>query len=168
MTVQSSLLNNMIQSIPDPKLRETYGAIAAGKMSYSVHCMNPQNVPGKIKLAHKKGELVGFIDLKGRVIDEPVAAEDGGDPVSGIETSRDRFDGRKGFKCYCGNDSIRSDEEKAVIGDYDKTPVFSRPPTRDELGGIFNELQKSGKTPGYEFINGSMEYDGFKLEEIKV
>lgn len=165
--VQTSVLNGMIQAIPDPKLRETYGAIAAGKFSIAVHCMNPQKLPGEKKNAHAKGVLIGYIDLKGRAVDEPIARDDD-TVVSGIETSRDRFDGRKGFKCYCGNDSVRAPEEQRVIGDYKKTPVFSRPPTRDELSGIFNEIQKSGKTPGYEFINGSMEYDGFKLEEIKV
>lgn len=157
----------MLQNIPDPKLRETYGAIASGKMSYRVSCVNPQKLPGEKRNAHAKGVVIGYIDLKGRCVDEPVSRKDG-EIVSGIETSRDRFDGRKGFKCYCGNDSIRAAEEMAVIGDYKETPIFARPPSKKELSGIYNELQLSGKTPGYEFINGSMEYDGFKVEEIKL
>lgn len=164
MTVQNSLIKGMIQNIPDPKLRETYGAIASGKFSIAVHCMEPQKLPGEKKNAHAKGILIGYIDFKGRAVDEPVAREDG-TVVSGIETSRDRFDGRKGFKCYCGNWSIQAPEEQPT---FEKSGNPALPPTREGLEQIFAAITKSGKVQGYDFINGVMEYDGFKLEEIKL
>ncbi len=164
MTVQNSLINNMLQNIPDPKLRETYGAIASGKFSIAVYCMNPMRLPGEKKNAHKMGVLIGYIDLKGRCVDEPVAHKNG-TVVSGIETSRDRFDGRKGFKCYCGNWSIQAPEEQPT---FEKSNNAALPPTREGLEEIFAAITKSGKVQGYNFINGVMEYDGFKLEEIKL
>lgn len=164
MTVQNSLINNMLQNIPDPKLRETYGAIASGRFKVSIHCQDPQKLPGEKKNAHAKGVLIGYIDFKGLCVDEPVAREDGA-VVSGIETSRDRFDGRKGFKCYCGNWSIQAPEEQPT---FEKSGNSALPPTRQGLEEIFAAINKSGKVQGYDFINGSMEYDGFKLEEIRL
>jgi hypothetical protein len=164
MTVQNSLINGMLQNIPDPKLRETYGAIASGKFSIAVHCQNPQKLSGEKRNAHKKGVLIGYIDLKGRAVEEPISRDDG-TVISGIETSRDRFDGRKGFKCYCGNWSIQAPEEQPT---FKKAGNPALPPTREGLEEIFAAITKSGKVQGYDFINGSMEYDGFKLEEIKL
>ena len=152
----------MLSNITDPAMRQTYGDIISGKRPFKVYCMNPQKLPGEKKCAHTKGALIGYIDRNGRCVDEPVTREDG-KIISGIETSRDRFDGRKGFRCYCGNWSIQSPEEQPTLGKY-RMPM---PPSREDLSTIATAIQKSGKKPGYEFINGTMEYDGFKIEEIK-
>lgn len=157
MHVHNSVLNAMLQNVADPKLRETYGAIIAGKFPYEVYCMDPQNK------AHKPGVLIGHIDGKGRCIDEPTTNSKGV-PVAGIETSRDRFDGRKGFRCYCGNWSIQAAEEKPTFQKY-KYPV---PPTQADMNEIFGAIQASGKVQGPEFIDGRMEYDGFAIVENAV
>lgn len=159
--VHDSVLNGMLKNIKDPKLRETYGAIISGKFPYKVYCMNPQKLEGEKKPAHDVGVLVGYIDLKGRVIDEPVARKDG-TPISGVETSRDRFDGRKGFKCYCGNWSIQAPEEQGVM----KATRLPSPPTREDMVKIHENLTASGKAMGMNFDQGFMEYDGFRIEEV--
>lgn len=152
----------MLKNITDPKLRETYGSILSGNYPFSVFCMDPQKLTGEKKQAHPKNQLIGYIDSKGRVIDEPTIRKADNRPVAGIETSRDRFDGRKGFRCYCGNWSIQAPEEQPTFKKY-KFPV---PPTKEDLVEIHQAIQKSGKTPGLEFINGAAEYDGFKIEEV--
>lgn len=164
MQVHGAVLNNMLKGISDPKLRETYGAIIAGKMPYEVYCLNPQINPNTEKPFHSPKCKIGYIDSSGKCVDEQIVRKNG-QIVAGIESSRDRFDGRKGFKCYCGNSSIRSDEESAVIGTEQDVPIFARPPSRQELNDIFGQLQKSGKT-ALQFVKGWVEYDGFGLMEI--
>lgn len=161
--VKTSVLNGMLKNIKDPKLRETYAAILSGKFPFAVYCMNPQKDPkNKRKQMHPKGVLIGYIDGKGRCIDDPKADKDGR-PISGIETSRDRFDGRKGFRCYCGNWSIEANEEQGIIN---RGPLPG-PPSREDMMRIHDKLQKSKKPLGMQFINGQMEYDGFLIKEAK-
>lgn len=163
--IQQSITNGMLKNITDPKLRETYGAILSGKFPFKVYCLDPQTLPGEKKPAHKAGVLIGYIDNRGRCIDEPVQRKDGR-PISGIETSRDRFDGRKGFRCYCGNWSIQAPEEQPTLGGKQHAHPF--PPSRDDLIAINEAIQKSGKRIGSDFVNGSMEYDGFRIEEVQL
>ncbi len=162
--IQQSVLNGMLKNVTDPKLRETYGAILSGKFPYKVYCMNPQTLPGDKKPAHAPGVLIGYIDKKGRCIDEPVQRKDGL-PISGIETSRDRFDGRKGFRCYCGNWSIQAAEEQHRLGG--KAGARPFPPTKEDLLSIHNAIAKSGKRVGMDFVMGVLEYDGFKIQEVQ-
>lgn len=159
--VPNSVVQGMLKNITDPKLRETYGNILNGNFPYKVYCMTPRaGADGKDK--HKPGILIGYIDGKGRCIEEPTLAKSG-QPIAGIETSRDRFDGRKGFRCYCGNWSIQAPEEQPVLGKY-KYPV---PPTKADLAEISERVHASGKTPGMVFIAGKSEYDGFMVELTK-
>lgn len=159
--VNQSILNGMLKNIPDPKLRKIYGHILNGDFPFKVYCNNPQKLAGESKQAHQKGALVGYIDNNGKVIDDPVTREDG-TIISGLESSRDRFDGRKGFKCYCGNWSIQCEAEKPHL----KQSSFPVPPTSDELQAIFDTLRDSGNPQGMEFVNGVLEYDGFKIEKV--
>lgn len=161
--INQSLVNGMLKNISDPKLRETYGNILSGKFPYRVYCLSPQVLQGEDKPAHKPGVLIGYIDKRGKCIDEPTSRKDGR-PVAGIETSRDRFDGRKGFRCYCGNWSIQAPEEQPTLGG--KAGARPFPPTKDQMFEIQARLQKSKKHIGMSFINGVMEYDGFRVEEI--
>lgn len=167
MQVQESALKGMIRNISDPKLREQYGNIISGKYPYRVFCMNPQKNPETKRQYHPKKMEIGYIDIQGNAIDTQTVEKKTREPIAGIATSRDRFDGRKGFRCYCGNSSIRADEEAAVIGSEAEVPRFSRPPSRKELGDIFSQLQKSGKGP-LQFSNGWAEYDGFALQEVQL
>lgn len=162
--VQQSIMNGMLKNISDPKLRETYGAILSGKFPFRVYCINPQVLPGEKKIAHEPGVLIGYIDNRGKCIDEPTQRKDGL-PVAGIETSRDRFDGRKGFRCYCGNWSIQAPEEQPTLGGKANARPF--PPTQKDLTDIHAALAKSNKEFGTIFIDGVSEYDGFRIEEIK-
>lgn len=164
MQVQNAVLNNMIRGIKDPKLREQYGNIISGKYPYKVYCMTPGINPRNKKPAHPKKFHIGYVDKAGVSLEIQTVDKEN-IPIAGIKSSRDRFDGRKGFSCHCGNDSIRAAEEQKVIGTYKKVPVFARPPTRDEIQRIFGELQKSGKGP-LEFDKGWAIYDGFALEEV--
>jgi hypothetical protein len=153
----------MLKNISDPKLRETYGAILSGKYAYKVYCMNPQKNPETKRQFHAKKFPIGFISRGGRVIDAQATDKKTGAPMAGIETSRDRLDGRKGFRCVCGNWSIQSPEEQGIL-DQSFSPTA---PTQDQMIAIFEKVEKSGKGP-LQFINGWAEYDGFALEEIKV
>lgn len=153
----------MLKSIPDPKLRETYGSILNGDFPFRVYCMNPGMIGiGKKRApAHEPGVLIGYIDGRGVCIEDPTLNKEGL-PVAGIETSRDRFDGRKGFRCYCGNWSIQSPEEQPVLSKY-TIPV---PPTRADIEEIAARLTKSKKVLGMVFVDGKMEYDGFMIEQV--
>lgn len=146
-----SLLNTMLKNVSDPQLRETYGAILNGKFPFMVYCLSKKC----------KGKLIGYLDNNNRAIDEPTINKDG-EPISGIETSRDRFDGRKGFKCYCGNDSILAEEEKGILN----RTIVPVPPTRDDMNEIFSRLQKSKKDVLMFDQNHQVEYDGFRIKEI--
>lgn len=163
MPVNQNILNGMLKGITDPKLRETYGSIISGKYAYQVFCMAPMINPATKKPFHADKCAIGFVQTNGQVIDTLTVDKKSGDPIAGIETSRDRFDGRKGFRCYCGNWSIQADEEKGVL----QAAVVPRAPTREEISMIYENIQKSKKGP-LQFIGGSAEYDGFRLEEVKV
>lgn len=152
----------MLKNISDPSLRETYGNILSGKYRFLVYCLDPQINPVTKKPFHKKDTLIGYITESNKVIDNPVLNKKG-QLISGIETSRDRFDGRKGFRCYCGNWSIQAPEEEGVL----QQSAIPLPPTQSDLIKIHENIQSSGKGP-LEFINGRAEYDGFAIEEAKV
>lgn len=166
MQVNTGILQGMIKNVADPGLRALYGGIISGKYPYKVYCLNPGKDVKTGRPMHPGKVVIGFIDRRGGVIDKQIISKSSGEPVAGIASSRDRLDGRKGFKCYCGNSSIRAEEEARVIGTEKQVPRFTRPPTREEIGGIYQELQKSGKGP-LHFEAGYTEYDGFGLEEVK-
>lgn len=160
--INQALANSMLKNISDPKLRETYGAILSGKYACKIYCMNPQKNPATGRQFHAKKFPIGFISQRGKVIDAQAIDKKTGEPIAGIETSRDRLDGRKGFRCVCGNWSIQSPEEQGVL----KASIAPTAPTQDQMLAIFEKVEKSGKGP-LQFINGWAEYDGFGLEEIK-
>ncbi len=162
MQVPNSVMQGMLKNISDPRLRETYGNILSGSYAYAVYCINPQKNPATGKPFHANPCKIGFLTKRGQVIDAMTTDKKTRQPIAGIETSRDRFDGRKGFRCYCGNWSIQSEEEQGVL----KQSTVPMPPTKDELQQIFGRVQASGKGQ-LQFINGIAEYDGFRLEEVR-
>lgn len=166
--MNQTIANEMLKNIPDPRMRQQYADILAGRANYRVYCLNPQrifNAKGKSIVAHADKCAIGFVNTSGQVIDAMIRAKDG-TILAGIESSRDRLDGRKGFTCYCGNTSIRSEEEQRILGTYKEVPAITTPPTREQLTGIFELVQKNNKG-ALVFEGGTASYDGFMLEEVK-
>lgn len=161
MQANAATINEMIKSIPDPRMREMYGNIVSGQYKFKVYCINPRVNPATRKPYHAKMCAIGYIAGNGQVVDAQTV-DKRGEPIAGIESSRDRFDGRKGFKCYCGNWSIQCEEELGVL----KQSRAPLPPTKSELQQIFEKLKSSGKQQ-LKFVNGAASYDGFLLQEVK-
>lgn len=158
MQVAQNVITDMLKNIKDPKLRGVYGNIISGKISGLVRC-NSDNCQGRI-IAH--------ITEDGRVEETPPVANKKprkGATIaqalysSGLEGSRQRFDGQYGFRCYCGNNSILCTEEQGII-----TPAR---PSEQDLITIAERLQKRQGNP-YIAKNGKTEIDGFTVEEVKV
>lgn len=165
MVISTAVANNMLKNVSDPELRRLYGDIISGKFSYSIFCLNPGSFQdqktGKMKKYHADKCLIGMITPDGRVADNMTLNKDGV-PIAGCESSRDRLDGRKGFKCYCGNNSIIAPEEQGVIA-AQRVPTA---PTKQDLMTILEKVQESGKGQ-LEFVGGWVEYDGFGLMEAE-
>lgn len=109
-----------------------------------------------------KGRVIAYIDETGKVDEaEPELSPEGayGRYSSGLEGSRQRFDGQVGFRCYCGNNSVLCEEEKGVI-----TPAR---PSQADLEKIAKRLVRRN---GNEYLpkNGKTNIDGFVIEEVKV
>lgn len=158
----------MVKNVADPELREHYGNIINDQYPYEVYCLNPGTFiddKGKERPFHAKKCKIGYITQKNQCIDLQ-AQDKNGRILAGIETSRDRFDGKKGFRCYCGNNSITAEEEKDML-ESSPIPNTARPPTREELIAIYEKITVNGKEIGTQFINGEAEYDGFLVKEIK-
>ena len=162
MHVNQSTLNGMLKNIKDPALRETYGSIINGDFPYKVFCLKPGLNSAK-KPKHPAGLLIGYIDNKGRCVEEVTVDKKTHEPVGGLASSRDRFDGRKGFSCWCGNSSILAEEEKPVM----QATAYPTPPTQDDLLKIHGNLQANKAPMEMVFTNGASEYDGFRVEEAK-
>jgi hypothetical protein len=160
MQANQTLINGMLNNIADPGIRKTYGDILRGRYAYNVFCINPQMNPKTEKPFHAKKCLVGHMTASGQVYDSQTVDKER-EPIAGLLTSRDRLDGRKGFRCYCGNSSIQCAEELGVL----KQSAAPMPPTKRELEEIFLKIQSSGKGP-LQFVGGVAEYDGFRLEQV--
>lgn len=163
MQINQNLLKQMIKNVADPRLREAYATAISGKYPFNVYCMNPQILKGEKKPAHKAGLLVGYMTARGKiVIDEPTFRKVGKHkrPIAGIKTSRDRLDGVKGFSCWCGNSSIVAREEADIM-------VPGHVPDSNDMSKIYQRLQKRGPNPIGQ-LGGTLEYDGFKVEEVAV
>jgi len=155
----------MIKNVSDPKLRKMYGNIINDKFPHEVFCADPKINPKTKKPFHATPCKIGFLDQDGRAIDAS-ATNKAGEALAGIETSRDRLDARKGFKCYCGNSSILSKEEKGHF-ESAPTPALAKAPSKEDLMAIYDAMQKNNTTTGYQFIGGECAYDGFIIREVK-
>lgn len=156
--INQAVANQMLKNIPDPRMRAMYGSILSGKYAYKVYCLDPHINPDTKKPYHSDKCLIGYILANGQVMDN-LTVNKKNEPVAGIETSRDRLDGRKGFRCYCGNWSIQSNEERGIL----KEATSPMPPTKKQLEDILIKVQ--GKPP-LHFSDGVAIYDGFMLEEV--
>lgn len=152
MQIQQNVVKDMLKNIKDPKLRGVYGSIISGKIVAQVKCMS----------ARCNGRVIAYIDETGKV-DETAPKVDTkgkyGLYSSGLEGTRQRFDGQVGFRCYCGNSSILCEEEKGII-----TPAR---PSQADLEKIAQRLSQRN-TNAYLPKNGKTNIDGFVIEEVKV
>lgn len=156
MQISNNIIKDVISNISDPKLRELYGQIINDSITHQVKCTS--------RVCRER--VVGYIFANGVVKDNllldavgsPKLDKKTGLPVSGIRSSRQRFDGQRGFQCWCGNNSILAQEEKGVI--------TSSVPTKSDFEKIANRLMSRGKLK-IPKINGKTDIDGFIVEEVK-
>ncbi len=159
MSIRQNVINDMLKNISDPKTRNMYGAIVNGNIIAQVRCMSEICA----------GRIIALITSDGKVEETPPLANKkptGKEMLveqklykSGLSGHRLRFDGQIGFRCYCGNASVLSAEEKGIIKP-------SRP-TEQDLNTIAKRLQRrTGEA--YPTVNGKTEVDGFLIEEVKV
>lgn len=157
MHVRSNLLNDMLSNISDPKLRDTYAQVISGKFPFIVYCMDPQINPAT-GLSHEAGVLIGYVRRNGKTVEEVVVDEDG-TRIAALVSSRDRFDGQKGFRCLCGNSSIVCPEEADIV-----VPGWF--PNKADLTKIAKRLEGQVKKAKALTVGSSVEYDGFRVEEV--
>lgn len=154
MVDKDTVIQEMLKNIPDPKLRENYGRLLSGQIVKQVMCMS--------KVC--KGRVIATLDAAGAVTEtKPVIDPKGkyGLYTSGLEGSRQRFDGALGFRCYCGNNSILCEEEKGVLN-----PLMPVPPSEDDLLTIATRLSK--RTQKLPLVGPVVNIDGFKIEEVRI
>ena len=144
-------LKTLIRNVADPKLRKHISDVISGQVAFRVVCTRPQKdqqSPDGTK--HPANMVIGHIYTNGRAV--PVPDDDG---RMWMRSYRDRLDGNRGFKCWCGNDSIKAKEEQGVIG-----PSV---PTKDDLETVFGRVQDK---PSYPVRNGTQLVDGFRIERV--
>lgn len=111
------------------------------------------------------GRVIAHIYSDGRIEETPPVESDSArfGYESGLEGSRIRFDGQRGFRCYCGNNSIMCEEEKGILN-----PNMPVPPTQDDLYQIAERLSKR-ETPNLTpDESGKLSIDGFVIEEVRI
>lgn len=146
----TDLVNEMLKHIPDPGLRDYYAKIANGQFTHQV-CCHSKSCKGRVI-----GRKMALDNNRYSWVDDDLVGEDGR-PVSGLASSRQRFDGKEGFRCWCGNDSILAKAEKGIIG--------GNPPTAEDLQKIATRLGPDLMTQPVQ--NGKVKVDGFTVEEIR-
>lgn len=140
-------LNDLLNSIPDPKQRKIISDIATGKVVKQIICTKGG------KESHPKNAVIGYIYSSGRI---EGAQNSKGEMM--LRSSRDRFDGNKGFECWCGNDTRIAEVEAE---DIDKR---GNPPTRNGLENILKKLNM--KKEAYPVKDGAQNIDGFIIQEV--
>lgn len=136
-------INELLNNIPDPKLRKQVQDMHTGKIVSSVKCMSKSC----------KGRLIGYIYDNNTV--QPVAEKG----KMYMRSWRHRFDGNYGFECWCGNDSRVADSERGTGVEHDVT--FD--PKKD-LPVIAERLTK--KPAKYIIENGKQNVDNFLIETL--
>lgn len=146
--MHQSVINEMLQNIPDPQMREMYGSIVNAKYTSQVRCMSNKC----------KDRVIAYIDTNQDVHENnPLTDKKTGAYKSGLSSSRMRMDGYWGFHCYCGNYSILAQEERGIIG--------AGPPNKRDLETIADKLRRRKSNPLPD-KSGATVVDGFKIEDI--
>lgn len=159
MAVPDNVINDMLKNLPAP-MRQAYGSIVNGDVVSLVHCDSE----------YCKGRVIGHIMADGRVVEtdlktptkkELAGAEKAkisyGLYTSGLEGSRQRLDGNWGFRCYCGNNSIVSQQERGIIS--------AGAPTKDQIMTIARNVQQ--KPTKVTQSGGKISVDGFTIEAVR-
>lgn len=176
MQVSNAQIQSLLNNLPDPKMRREMSDILTGQVKYEILCLSEdvyQDVEEPV--LNKKGEQV--LDKKGLVKTETInkLVSEGckgrsigkiyntgkvvmttSDGKAWLRSSRDRFDGHKGFQCWCGNDSLLAKQELGHIGE--------AAPSKEDLGEIWKKI--SSDPNSYPTIKGETIIDGFMLKEI--
>jgi hypothetical protein len=156
--------HDMLQYITNPEIRQTYANILNGRIVAQVRC-NSATCKGRV-IAHISADENGELGVAHEVLPlEPTQAQirkfekEGHTPptyVSGLEGDRVRLDGSRGFRCYCGNNSILHKHE---VGH-----VRANSPTKRDLEQVFGKMHS--QPIKYKEVNGKMDVDGFTIERI--
>lgn len=180
MQVTDSQLQTLLKNIPDAQTRRQLADIVSGKVSHEVYCLS-EDVVETVEVPHldKEGKPVLYsagekagqpktrqeerLVRKGcagrliaRIYNDKRVVMVASEGKAWLRSSRSRFDGFKGFQCWCGNDSLLADQEKGHI-----TAVE---PNKEDLGAIWKNLQNN--PTNYPNINGEQIIDGFMIKEI--
>lgn len=156
-----SIADDMLQHIEDPAIRQQYGNILNGQIVGIVHCHSQ----------FCKGRAIANVMADGSVQELPPVLPSQsmvkrltslGQPiphfVSGLEGDRVRLDNSRGFRCYCGNNSILHKHEQGH--------VTANAPTKRDLEQVFGKMQANPSE--YNEINGKVYIDGFSIEKVAV
>lgn len=176
MQISNEQLHALLSNIPDPKMRKELSDIATGKITHEILCLSEDvftntdepvlNKEGEPLLDKEgnpktksvktltregcKGRLIAKVYNTGKIV---MTSSDG---KAWLRSSRDRFDGNKGFQCWCGQDSLLAKQEMGHIGE--------AAPSNEDLGAIWQKITKDPSS--YPVINGEKIVDGFMIKEI--
>lgn len=176
MQISNEQLHALLSNIPDPKMRKELSDIATGKITHEILCLSEDvfidtdepvlnkkdepilNKDGSAKTKSVKtllregckGRSIAKVYSGGKIV---MTSSDG---KAWLKSSRDRFDGNKGFQCWCGQDSLLAKQEMGHIGE--------SVPSNEDLGAIWQKITKDPSS--YPVINGEKIVDGFMIKEI--
>lgn len=122
--LDNKTLNNMLTKIEDPQARLFYADIIKGKMKYQVKCMSDSC----------NGNVVGFISINNKVVEKNNDDYKTVGPKTGVSSFRMRPDGIMGFRCWCGNSSIKAPEEDGIVG--------AAMPTKEDMEIVFEKISE--------------------------
>lgn len=143
--VNEATILQMIDKVDDPKIKNVLNNVVNGRIVTQIRCLSEVC----------KGKVIGHIYHDGQVIEVSSMNDNG--VVSGVLSSRKRFDGYMGFRCACMNNSILCEAEDGIIAD--------RVPTKDDLAEIAESLKRN--PPKYFEKNNAIEIDGFIMEKFR-
>lgn len=157
----NALAHDMLNKIEDPNVRQQYANILNGQIVALVHCNSN----------YCEGRVIANIMADGTCQETtPLSPTDdhvkklakAGKRVpiytSGLEGDRVRLDGSRGFRCYCGNNSILHAHEKGHIA--------ANAPSKRDVEAVFGKMARNPSD--YPEVNGKMDVDGFTIERVLV
>lgn len=141
--VPQKTLEEMINSIENPKRKEVLSAVVSGKYQTEIHCLSKTC----------KGRVVGYITPRGQLVSNTNPKQ-----TSGARRIRKRFDGKIGVLCLCGARSSLAEAEKGIIG--------GGLPSKSDLQKVSDNMES--KPTKIKQEGNAEEVDGFRFVELKV
>lgn len=155
------IAHDMLSKIEDPNVRQQYGNILNGQIVGLVHCdskacsgrvianlMSDGSCQETEPLPPSKS-MVKRLEAGGKTVPHF---------VSGLEGDRVRLDGSRGFRCYCGNNSILHEHEVGHIQ--------ANAPSKRDLEKVFGKM--AANPTEYTEVDGKLSIDGFTIERVEV